>query len=137
MSAIALNAAMSGSILAVPDACFVMIMALPFGSTPALPTDQATLPTGPGLPYASLRLAYRLANAVSSVDLRTRIFVSLTTPLVVNQEKIMTDIADKPRKLEGTVGGSAYIKPAQMDWKPTRFERFQSRYFMKMLRRAR
>ena len=48
----ALNAAMSGSILAVPDACFVMIMALPFGSTRALPTDQATLPTGPGLPYA-------------------------------------------------------------------------------------
>ena len=35
----------------------------------------------------------------------------------------MTDIADKPRKLEGTVGGSAYIKPAQMDWKPTRFEK--------------
>ena len=31
----------------------------------------------------------------------------------------MTDIADKPRKLEGTVGGSAYIDPAQMDWKPT------------------
>jgi len=35
----------------------------------------------------------------------------------------MTDIADKPRKLEGTVGGSTYIKPAQMDWKPTRFEK--------------
>jgi anti-sigma factor ChrR (cupin superfamily) len=35
----------------------------------------------------------------------------------------MTDIVDKPRKLEGTVGGSTYIKPAQMDWKPTRFEK--------------
>ena len=30
MSAMALNAAMSGSILAYPEACFVMIMALPF-----------------------------------------------------------------------------------------------------------
>ena len=35
----------------------------------------------------------------------------------------MTDIADKPRTLEGTVGGSTYVKPAQMDWKPTRFEK--------------
>ena len=35
----------------------------------------------------------------------------------------MTDIVDKPRKLEGTVGGYTYIKPAQMDWKPTRFEK--------------
>jgi anti-sigma factor ChrR (cupin superfamily) len=35
----------------------------------------------------------------------------------------MTDIADKPHKLEGTVGGSTYIKPVQMDWKPTRFEK--------------
>jgi hypothetical protein len=31
--AIALNAAINGSILAEPDACFVMMMALPFGST--------------------------------------------------------------------------------------------------------
>ena len=35
----------------------------------------------------------------------------------------MTDIADKPRTLEGTMGGSTYVKPAQMDWKPTRFEK--------------
>jgi hypothetical protein len=73
INAIALNAAISGSILAVPDACLVMMMALPFGSTPALPTDQATLPPGPGLPYASLRSAHSLANAVASVDLRTPI----------------------------------------------------------------
>jgi hypothetical protein len=36
IEAIALNAAISGSILAVPDACFVMTMALPLGSTRAL-----------------------------------------------------------------------------------------------------
>jgi anti-sigma factor ChrR (cupin superfamily) len=35
----------------------------------------------------------------------------------------MTDIADKPRTLEGTMGGSIYIQPGQMDWKPTRFEK--------------
>ena len=35
----------------------------------------------------------------------------------------MTDIADKRRTLEGTMGGSTYVKPAQMDWKPTRFEK--------------
>ncbi len=35
----------------------------------------------------------------------------------------MTDIADKSCMLEGTVGGSTYVKPAQMDWKPTRFEK--------------
>ena len=34
MSAIALNAAIRGSIFADPDACFVMMMALAFGSTP-------------------------------------------------------------------------------------------------------
>jgi hypothetical protein len=36
ISAMALNAAIRGSILADPDACFVMMMALPFGSTRAL-----------------------------------------------------------------------------------------------------
>ena len=36
--ATALNAAISGSILAVPEACFVITMALPLGSTFALPT---------------------------------------------------------------------------------------------------
>jgi len=33
IQATALNAAISGSIVAVPDACFVMMMALPFDST--------------------------------------------------------------------------------------------------------
>jgi hypothetical protein len=37
----ALNAAISGSIFAVPEACFVMTMALPFGSTRALLTAHA------------------------------------------------------------------------------------------------
>jgi hypothetical protein len=39
--ATALNAAINGSIFAVPEACFVMTMALPFGSTRALPTAHA------------------------------------------------------------------------------------------------
>ncbi|MCY1244841.1 hypothetical protein D9M72_579400 [compost metagenome] len=37
----ALNVASSGSIFAVPDACFVIRMALPLGSTLALPTQNA------------------------------------------------------------------------------------------------
>lgn len=41
MSATALKAAISGSIFAVPEACFVMEIALPRGSTRALPTDQS------------------------------------------------------------------------------------------------
>ena len=40
INAMALNAAIKGSILADPEACFVMTMALPFGSTRALPTAQ-------------------------------------------------------------------------------------------------
>jgi len=38
ISATALNAAISGSILAVPEACLVMMIALPLGSTRALAT---------------------------------------------------------------------------------------------------
>jgi hypothetical protein len=41
IQATALNAATSGSIFAVPEACFVMTLALPFGSTRALPTAHA------------------------------------------------------------------------------------------------
>jgi len=41
IQATALNAAINGSILAVPDACFVMTMALPVGSTRALLTAHA------------------------------------------------------------------------------------------------
>ena len=37
ISAIALNAAISGSILALPDACLVVMMALPFAHARALP----------------------------------------------------------------------------------------------------
>ena len=40
INAVALNDAISGSIFPVPLACFVITMALPFGSTRALPTHQ-------------------------------------------------------------------------------------------------
>jgi hypothetical protein len=36
INAMALNAAINGSILAEPDACFVIMMALPFGSMQSL-----------------------------------------------------------------------------------------------------
>src|SRR4029450_7156092 len=49
IQATALNAAIGGSIFAVPDACFVMTMALPFGSTRALLTAHA-ISTWPPLP---------------------------------------------------------------------------------------
>src|SRR5262245_5650242 len=42
IKAIALNAAISGSILADPDACFVMMMALPLGSARELATAHDT-----------------------------------------------------------------------------------------------
>jgi hypothetical protein len=41
ISAMALSAAINGSIFAVPEACLVMTMALPLGSTLALPTAHA------------------------------------------------------------------------------------------------
>jgi hypothetical protein len=44
ISAMALNAAIGGSILADPDGCFVMMMALPFGSTRALVTAHVIRP---------------------------------------------------------------------------------------------
>jgi hypothetical protein len=44
ISAMALRAAISGSIFADPDACFVMMTALPFGSTRALATAQDISP---------------------------------------------------------------------------------------------
>jgi hypothetical protein len=44
--AIALKAAVSGSILADPDACLAMMIALPRGSTQALLTAQAAIVQG-------------------------------------------------------------------------------------------
>jgi hypothetical protein len=44
MSAMAFNAAMSGSILAEPEACLIMMMALPFGSTRAFATAHDITP---------------------------------------------------------------------------------------------
>jgi hypothetical protein len=46
ISAIALNAAIRGSIFALSDACFVMMMALPFGSTRAFATAKSLFPRG-------------------------------------------------------------------------------------------
>jgi hypothetical protein len=46
INAMALNAAMRGAILAEPDACFVMMMALPFGSTRAFATAKSLFPRG-------------------------------------------------------------------------------------------
>ena len=46
INAMALNAAISGSILADPDGCFVMMMALPFGSTRAFATAKSLFPRG-------------------------------------------------------------------------------------------
>jgi hypothetical protein len=45
IQATALNAAISGSIFAVPEACFVMTMALPFGSTRARWLEPTQAPT--------------------------------------------------------------------------------------------
>jgi hypothetical protein len=42
----ALNAAIRGSILAEPDACLVMTMALPFGSSPEFATAKSLFPRG-------------------------------------------------------------------------------------------
>lgn len=35
----------------------------------------------------------------------------------------MTTTLHKPRKTEPTIGGSIYIKPDAMEWKPTRFDK--------------
>ena len=35
----------------------------------------------------------------------------------------MSVVVDRPRGLVPTIGGSTYVKPSQMDWKPTRFEK--------------
>jgi hypothetical protein len=44
IKAMALKAAINGSILAEPEACFVTRMAFPFGSTRAFPTAHAINP---------------------------------------------------------------------------------------------
>jgi hypothetical protein len=35
----------------------------------------------------------------------------------------MSIVVDRPRGLAPTIGGSTYVKPSEMDWKPTRFEK--------------
>jgi hypothetical protein len=46
ISAMTLNAVIKGSILADPEACFVMMMALPFSSTRAFTTAKSLFPRG-------------------------------------------------------------------------------------------
>jgi anti-sigma factor ChrR (cupin superfamily) len=35
----------------------------------------------------------------------------------------MNDVIDRPPRLAPTVGGSTYVKPSDMEWKPTRFDK--------------
>ena len=35
----------------------------------------------------------------------------------------MSVVLDGSRGLVPTIGGSTYVKPSEMDWKPTRFEK--------------
>jgi anti-sigma factor ChrR (cupin superfamily) len=35
----------------------------------------------------------------------------------------MNDVLVRPRGLIPTIGGSTYVRPSEMEWKPTRFER--------------
>ena len=35
----------------------------------------------------------------------------------------MSVVLDRSRRLVPTVGGSRYVKPSEMDWQPTRFEK--------------
>ena len=35
----------------------------------------------------------------------------------------MSAVIDRPHGLTPTIGGSTYVKPSEMDWKPTRFEK--------------
>ena len=35
----------------------------------------------------------------------------------------MSVAVDRPRGLAPTIGGSTYVKPSELDWKPTRFEK--------------
>jgi anti-sigma factor ChrR (cupin superfamily) len=41
----------------------------------------------------------------------------------VNQGATMSDVLDRPRGLAPTIGGSTYVKPSDMEWKPTRFDK--------------
>jgi anti-sigma factor ChrR (cupin superfamily) len=34
----------------------------------------------------------------------------------------MSDVLERPRGLVPTIGGSTYVKPSEMEWRPTRFD---------------
>src|SRR5690606_10226573 len=81
ISATALKSAISGSIFAEPDACFVMITALPLGSTFALPAHHAIrrVPPCHSAPSASFRSAVLIAP-VSFQPCDTPTIISGGTP---------------------------------------------------------
>src|SRR5262245_5053666 len=71
--AIALNAAISGSILAEPEACFVIMMALPLGSTRALATAQdISHPRTVGARWIGSGFGRRATGSLTPPDARTR-----------------------------------------------------------------
>ena len=35
----------------------------------------------------------------------------------------MNDVLARPRSFAPTIGGSTYVKPSEMEWRPTRFEK--------------
>jgi len=35
----------------------------------------------------------------------------------------MSDVLDRPRGLVPTIGGSIYVRPSDIEWRPTRFEK--------------
>ena len=35
----------------------------------------------------------------------------------------MNDVFERPAGLVPTIGGSTYVKPSEMEWRPTRFEK--------------
>jgi hypothetical protein len=77
--AIALKAAIKGSILAVPEACFVMMIALPRGSTRALPTahDINAWPPWHKVLSASFRSAVLIApERDPSASFRSAVFTA-------------------------------------------------------------
>ena len=69
-SVTALNVAISGSILAEPEACLVIRIELPRGSTLALPQHQAIIGWPPWIkvPSASLRSAVLIAPCGPSLS---------------------------------------------------------------------
>lgn len=48
----------------------------------------------------------------------------------------MSAVLDRPPGLVPTIGGSTYVKPSEMDWKPTRFEKVSIKVLYEDLQRG-